>query len=216
MIRTTLTAAWLALAAIPAQAIEIQETTSPGGVDFWLVEEPSIPIVSIDIAFEGGSRLDPEGRAGLARMTMALLDEGAGDLDAVAFAKERDRLSARFGFSAERDAVEVSATMLAEEAEPSAALLASALAEPRFDPDAVERVRGQILARLAADQTDPRDVASRAWFARAFPDHPYGTPSDGTIEAVRAITGEDLRAARAQLLTRANATVAVVAAASRW
>ena len=212
MIRTILRAAALALVALPAQALEIRETTSPGGVPFWLVEEPAIPIVSIEIAFEGGARLDPEGRAGLARMATALLDEGAGDLDAVAFANERDRLSARFGFSANRDAVEVSATMLAEEAGPSAALLASALAEPRFDADAVERVRGQILSGLAADQTDPRDVASRAWFARAFPEHPYGRPADGTVDDVRAITPDDLRDARARLLTRANATVAVVGA----
>ncbi len=212
MIRSIFAVAALALLSLPARAVEIQEVTSPGGVAFWLVEEPAIPIVSVDISFAGGARLDPADRTGLARMTMALLDEGAGELDSVAFVKERDRLAARYGFSAGRDTVEVSATMLAEEAGPSAALLATALTEPRFDADAVERIRGQILSGLAADETSPRTVASRAWFARAFPDHPYGRPTDGVADTVRAITVEDLRDARTRLLTRANATVAVVGA----
>ncbi len=200
------------LTAAPARALEIQDLRSPGGAVFWLVEEPSIPIVALEISFAGGARLDPEGRAGLANMMAGLIEEGAGDLDAVGFAKARDDLSARLGFSAGRDTMEVSARMLVETLEPSVALLATALASPRFDPEPVGRVRAQILSIIAESGTEPGAVAAKAWYAGAFPDHPYGRPTDGTAESVAAITRDDLVAARARLLTRANARIAVVGA----
>ncbi len=212
-IRAALAGGLLSLGlAAPAAAVEVQELTSPGGVAFWLVEEPSIPIVAIEVSFEGGARLDPEDRPGLTRMTTALLDEGAGERDSVAFAKARDELAARFGVSAGRDAVEVSARMLLETADEAAALFATALAEPRFDPDPVERIRGQLLSAIAESETDPGDVAGKAWSARAYPGHPYGRPVIGTEESVSAITREELAAHHARLLDKANAIVAVVGA----
>jgi len=213
MIRMIAVAGAVALAlAAPARALDVQPVTSPGGVDFWLVNEPSIPIVAVEIAFEGGARLDPQDKPGLANMVSGLMEEGAGEMDAVAFARARDRLSARFGFSAGRDRVSVSARMLAETAQESAALLATALTQPRFDPDPVARVRGQILSSIAESETDPGSVAGRDWYARAFPDHPYGRPVDGTEAGVKAIGTPDLEAAHERLYTRASATVGIVGA----
>lgn len=202
--------AWLL--ASPAAAIEIEEVTSPGGTVFWLVEEPAIPLVAVELSFAGGARLDPAGKPGVANLMAALLEEGAGDLDATAFARAADELAARFGFGAGRDSITVSARMLTDGLDRSAGLLASALTAPRFDAEAVERVRRQILSNLAADETDPEAVAGRVWFARAFDGHPYAQDIDGTPEAVAAITREDLTAAHARLLNRASATVAVVGA----
>jgi zinc protease len=200
------------LAAAPAQALEIQDLTSPGGVEFWLVEEPSIPIVALEISFAGGARLDPGDRAGLANLMAGLIEEGAGELDAVGFSKARDDVSARFGFSAGRDSVDVSARMLVETLEPSIALLATALASPRFDPEPLERVRAQVISMIAESGTKPNSVAAEAWYAGTFPDHPYGRPTDGTADSVAAITRDDLVAAHARLLTRANARISVVGA----
>jgi len=212
--RTTFTALALGatLLAAPAQAVDVQEAVSPEGTTFWLVEEQTIPIVSIEVWFEGGGRLDPEDRPGLSRLTIGLIDEGSGDMDAVAYSKARDELAARFGFGVERDRVTVSATMLAEEATASAALLGTVLAEPRFDLDAVDRVRAQMLSSLASSETDPNSVASKHWYARAFPDHPYGRPLDGTKESVTAITREEIQAQYGTLMARSRATVAVVGA----
>ena len=200
------------LAAAPAAAIEIEEVTSPGGATFWLVEEPAIPIVSVEISFAGGARLDPEGKAGLATLVAGLLEEGSGEFDATAFAKAADELSARFGFDAGRDRLTVSARMLVENMESSAELLAGALSQPTFDAAAIERVRAQLLSRLAAEQTDPNAVAGRLWFARAFEGHPYATRPEGSIESVQAVTRQDIVRQHERLLTRARATVAVVGA----
>jgi len=205
-------AALLIVQAVPAVALDVRELTSPAGTGFWLVEETSIPIVALEISFAGGARLDPEDRAGLAGMMAGLIEEGAGDLDAVAFAKARDYLSARFSFSGGRDGVEVSARMLAENLAPGVDLLATALASPRFDPEPVERVRSQILSLIAESETDPGDRASEAWFAEAFHGHPYARPAQGTKEGIAAIDQDDLIAAHARLLTRANARIAIVGA----
>ena len=73
----------LCLAGAARAEVVIQQLTSPGGASYWLVEEPSIPIVAVEMDFRGGSRLDPEDRIGVSRFAMALMDEGAGGMDAV-------------------------------------------------------------------------------------------------------------------------------------
>ena len=202
-----------ALLAAPVQATApVQVLTSPGGVGYWLVEEHAIPMVALEISFEGGAATDPEAQTGAARFLSAMLDEGAGDLDSVAFSTQAQLLAANFSFSAGRDDFSVSARMLSDNLEESVALLRLALTAPRFDPEPLSRVRGQILSSIRSDEADPNALASKAWFAAAFPDDPYGRPRDGTLETMAALTADDLRAAHARLLTRGGARVGVVGA----
>ncbi len=214
MIRTLAAALGLVLlAALPARAtIEITPVTSPGGISAWLYEDHTIPIVTIEASFRGGSVLDPEGQEGATTLMTALLDEGAGDLDATAFAEAREALAARFSFGASLDAVSVSATMLAENRDATLDLLRSALVAPRFDAAAIERVRGQLLAGLRADASNPRRLASRAFLARAYEGHPYARHSDGTEETVAALTRDQILAAHATALTTDRLAIAVVGA----
>ncbi len=202
----------LTLPSLALAEVEIQDITSPGGTTFWLVEEPSIPIVAIEIGFDGGNRLLATDNPGLASFAMSLMNEGSGDLDAVAFANKSDDLSARIGFGSGRDSAEVSARFLVETLDDGIDLMALAMGQPRFDPEPVERVRGQIQSSIAQSQTDPSDIAGREWFARAFPGHAYGIPSSGTAESIAAITVEDLNRAHKTLLTRANAHIGIVGA----
>lgn len=201
-----------ALAFIPAAqaAAPIQVETSPGGVAFWLVEEDAIPMVALEISFDGGASVDPADRLGVASFLSAMLDEGAGELDSVAFSEQAQLLAARFSFSASRDAFSVSARMLSDNLEESVALLRLALAEPRFDAEPIERIRRQIVSGIRSDETNPDALASEAWFGAAFPDHPYGRPQEGTLETVPTIAAEDLRAAHERLLTRGGAKIGVV------
>ena len=185
---------------------------SPGGQSFWLVEEPSIPIVAIEMGFRGGIRLDPDGKEGLGKFTMGLMNEGSGDLDAVAYSNRSDDISARIGFSIDQDAAEVSGRFLVETLDDGIDLMALTLSSPRFDPEPMDRVRKQILSGIAQSETDPNAIAGKTWFARAFPDHPYGRTSDGTAETINAITVEDLRAAHTKLLTKADLKIAIVGA----
>ncbi|MEH6772771.1 MAG: pitrilysin family protein [Cereibacter changlensis] len=204
-------AAALILFALPLRAeVEIQEVTSPGGITAWLVEEHELPFTALEIRFKGGTSVDEPGKRGAVNLMTGLIEEGAGDLDAQGFATARDDLAATFSFRANTDAVGVSARFLSENRDQAVALLRSALVEPRFDADALERVRGQVLSGLASDAKDPNALAGRAFDAAAFGDHPYGTPGDGTVESVTALTRDDIVAAHKGALARDRIYVSAV------
>lgn len=197
------------LCAIPARAaVDIQTVTSPGGITAWLVQEPGIPFTALEIRFRGGSSLDPEGKEGAVNLMTALLEEGAADLDAQGFAKARDDLAAQFRFRSDIDTVAVSAQFLTENRDQAVALLRTALKQPRFDAEAVERVRGQVMAGLRSDEKDPDSIASGLFRELAFEDHPYERDSDGTLETVPALTRDDLIAAHAATMARDRLYVA--------
>ncbi len=182
-----------ALAAAPARALPIERVVSPEGIEAWLVEDHTVPVVSLGFLFRGGAGLDPQGKAGLASFVAGMLDEGAGDLDSQAFQQRLADLSISLHFSAGLDTFSGSLRTLSENREAAFSLLRLALTEPRFDSKPLERVRSQILTGLVLDDERPEIIASRVWFGAAFPDHPYGRPNEGTQDGVAAVTADDLR-----------------------
>ncbi|PVA07869.1 M16 family metallopeptidase [Thalassorhabdomicrobium marinisediminis] len=201
-------ALWLTLLAATAQAeIDIQEVTSPGGIDAWLVQEESIPFVAIEILIDGGASLDLPGKRGATNLMMALLEEGSGDLGARAFQEAREALAASYGFDAYDDSVSISAVFLSENRDEAVALLRQALTEPRFDQSALDRVRGQVLSIIRGEAQDPNDIAGTAFDKAAFGDHPYGTSINGTAESVTALTRDDMIAAHRNALVKSRVHV---------
>ena len=188
-------AAVLALS-VPAQAeIPIKEVTSPGGITAWLVEDHNIPFTALEIQFKGGTSLEAPEKRGVINLMTATLEEGAGQMDSRAFAEARDALAASFRFQASTDSVGVSAQFLTENRDQAIDLLRLALVEPRFDQDAVDRVREQVLSNLRANQKDPGTIASETFDALAFGDHTYATNGDGRVETVTSLTRDDVLAA---------------------
>ncbi|ETX13854.1 zinc protease [Roseivivax halodurans JCM 10272] len=189
--------------ALPAAAaIDIQEVTTEAGFEAWLVEEESVPFVSLEIRFEGGAVLDPADKAGVTNLMVGLLEEGAGDLDARGFAAAQESLAASFSYDAGHDAVSVSARFLTENMDEVVALLQDSLSEPRFDEDAIERVRAQVMSGLRSAQNDPGEIAERRAAELAFGDHPYARPVSGTLESVPSLTRDDIVAAHETALVQ--------------
>ena len=204
-------AATLLALATPLRAeIAIQEVTSPGGITAWLVEEHGIPFTALNIRFLGGTSLDLPGKRGAVNLMTGLLEEGAAEMDAQGFAAARDALAAEFSFRSDVDGVSVSSRFLTENRDAAMALLKQALITPRFDPDAVERVRGQVLAGLRGDEKDPDAMASALMDARIYGAHPYGSNGDGTIASVTALTRADILAAHQGAMARDRIYVAAV------
>ncbi|MFL5144786.1 MAG: M16 family metallopeptidase [Microvirga sp.] len=201
-----------AAATLSASPAKIGRVLSPGGVEAWHVQSDLVPLVALAFTFEGGSAKDPPGKAGVAQMLARLLDEGAGAYSSDAF---QERLAARaieLSFNAGPDAVGGSLKTLVRHADEAFALLRLALASPRFDEDAIERVRAQTIAGLRYQQNDPGVMASRRFFAEAFPGHPYGHPTSGTIESVAAITRQDIRDLHARVIADGREKIAAVGA----
>lgn len=201
----------LALAALPARAaIEIKEVVSPGGITAWLVEDHAIPFTALEIRFRGGASVEAAEKRGATNLMAALLEEGAGEMDARAFARARDGLAASFRYSVSDDALSVSVQFLTENRDAAIDLLRQSLIAPRFDVEAIERVRGQVLSGLRSDEKNPQSIASRRFAALVYGDHPYGSSLDGTIDTVSALTRDDLLAAHAGTLARDRIHVSAV------
>jgi zinc protease len=202
----------LALVGAPARAATVQEITSPSGLTAWLVEDYTVPVVAMNVAWRGGSAQDPADRPGLANLMSGLLDEGAENLDSRAFQAKLEDLSIELTFEAGADAFYGNLRTLQTNLDEAIDLFRIAVSAPRFEAEPIERIRGQILATLRRSETDPNDIAGRLWAETMFGDHPYGRPTDGTIEGVTAITAEDLRAFHAKTIARDNLNVVFVGA----
>ncbi len=201
--------AWCASAG-PALAIDIARVVSPGGIEAWLVRDPTLPLLTMEMRFRGGAASEPADRVGISQLAIDMLREGAGDLDSAAFARALEDRSISLSFGAGSDFVSGGLRVLNEHREFGIQLLIAALTLPRFDPQTVERVRTRLLAGYAREAEEPRSQVRRAFQAAAFPGHPYGRGLEAAIAGTRAATIEELRALLAARLARDNLIVGVV------
>lgn len=196
---------------LPARAeVEITEVVSPGGITAWLVQEPSIPFMALELRFRGGASLDAPGKRGAINLMTGLLEEGAGDLDARAFARELESLAASFEYDIGDDSLSVSARFLSENRTEAVELLRQSIIEPTFGDVALERVREQVLTGLRSDAKDPDEIARAAFDAMAYGDHPYATTYRGTIDSVSALTRDDMIAAHKAVFAKDRLYVGAV------
>jgi zinc protease len=202
----------IAVATPPARAAVVQEVTSTGGLKAWLVEDYTVPVVAMNIAFRGGAAQDPEEKAGIANLMSGLLDEGAANLDSRAFQAQLEDLSIELTFDASTDAFFGNLRTLSTNLDEAFELFRIAVNEPRFDAEPVERIRGQVLAGLRQNETNPTEIASRQFSETLFGAHPYGRAMEGTPETVANITADDLRTFHARTIARDNLHVVFVGA----
>lgn len=203
-------AVWV-MVAVPALAeIEIQQVTSPKGIHAWLVEEHSIPFTALELRFRGGTSQDAPGQRGVVNLMTALIEEGSGDLDARAYTRAQESLAASFTFDSTDDSVLVSARFLTENRDQVIDLLRTALHQPRFDQDAIDRVRAQVISNIKSDEKNPGAIAGKTFSTMAYGDHPYGSNGNGTIDTVSGLTRDDLLAAHSGVFARDRLYVGAV------
>lgn len=211
MIRILAIFAFVIWQALPASAgINIQQVTSDGGIKAWLVQEPSIPIIAMEVSFRGGTSLDPPDKLGATNLMAGLLEEGTGEMDAAAFLRRTEELAARFSFDADRDTVTVTAQVLRENSGRALHLFKQAITNPAFNDVAFARVQGQVISILQSNSTDPNEIAYRKMDEIGFGDHPYGRPGEGTIESVSVLTPADMKTIHAATMAKDRMFVSVV------
>jgi len=191
-------------------ATPIERVVSPGGIEVWLIVDRSVPLLSMSFAFRGGSATNPVGQEGLALMTAGLLTEGAGDLDSNAFNAIIEDGSITLDFDAEADSMTGSFRALHPQRDEAARLAALALTQPRFDPQAIERLRAQLVSSARRALNDPGSIASRLLFGTAFANHPYGRRSRGTVQSLAALTRDQVVAFHRARYARDNLIIGAV------
>jgi len=195
---------------VPARAVTVERVAGPAGIEAWLVEDHSNPIIDVELGFRGGSSVEPAAKAGLAHMVSGLLDEGAGPYDSQTFQGKLEDLAIELSFDAGKDVMRGHLKTVTDNRDTAFDLFRLALTQPRFDKEPVERIRSQILTALAREQQTPDSIAERDWFATQFAGHPYGRPLHGTPESIKSIAAADLRGWFKAHMARDNLVIAVV------
>ena len=195
----------------PARAAtEVERVVSPLGIEAWLVHSPTAPLIAIDFAFRGGSSQDPADKAGVASLVAGLIDEGAGDLNSRAFHEQLEANAIGLSFSASRDQFNGSLRTLLDRQDKAFDFTKLSLTAARFNSEAVERIRANLLSDLRRAETSPNQIASKRWWATAFHGHPYERPVNGTQESVATITPADLRDYTRRVFARDNLKIEIV------
>ncbi len=202
----------VSLFVLPAQAVEIQKLVSPGGIEAWLVEDHTIPQIAVNFSFKGGAAQDPKGKDGLTRLLAATMDEGAGDLPSQAFQARLEELAVNISFDTGKDRFYGNLRTLTPTRDEAFDLLHLALTKPRFDTEAVERMKAQLISSAKRNAEDPNAIAALSYTEAALGDHPYARPTGGTPESLETLTPEDLAQQHKRLVTRSDLTIGVVGA----
>ena len=200
----------------PAQAVlPIEQWETSQGARVLFVRADAIPMLDVAVHFDAGGRHASPDRAGLASLTAALLDSGAGALDEDAFADRFARTGAQRSASAGADGTTVTLRTLTTERELGEAvrLTASMIGSPTFPQAALAREKDRLVARLRESATQPAAIAQRRFDELLFAGHPYGRSA--TVETVSAIEAEDLRGFHARNYAASRAVIAMIGAVTR-
>lgn len=211
----------LALAALPltAQAAaDIQRWTTPEGTQILLVEHRENPIVDMEISFKGaGGVFNPSGKSQVAQFTAALLTDGTKTLDEEAFNEKANDIAANIGSDSDHETATIGFRSLskAKNLNQTLALVNESLTAPRFDPAVFARRQKQAITALQQQETTPDFAAERAFTKLAYPNHPYGSNAYVTVDSLKAVTLDDIRAFHRTHYGKDNAVVAIVGDVSR-
>ncbi|RJP39366.1 MAG: insulinase family protein [Phycisphaerales bacterium] len=171
-------------------------------------QRPGLPLMRAAVLLTGGAEQDSRETAGLASLTADMLDEGAGDRDAMAFADALDAVGAQYVESVDHEATTIEVEVLTRNFDKALALMADAVLRPRFDEKEWKRVQSLRVDGLKAERDRPTSVAalvaSRSFFGDA---HPYGRPVEGTPASVEKLTLDQVKAFHKDLYTPSNARI---------
>ena len=192
----------------------IQRVISPGGIEAWLVEEYTVPLIAVDCSFAGGSAQDGAGRSGLGKLLRGLLDSGAGPYSYLEFQEALDEHAVELSFGMDDDSLTVDLKTLVRHQDKAFELLNLALTQARFETSDVDRARAQLVAMIKRQSKKPDTLASHLWFKKAFGAHPYAVTGIPDVDALNALTRDQIVAHARAIMARDNLKISVVGAIS--
>jgi predicted Zn-dependent peptidase len=172
----------------------IQKRALSNGVNVWIVEAHEVPLVQVNLLVQAGSGDDPAGKFGLASLTAAMLDEGAGTRTALQIADEVEFLGADLGASSSFDASAVRLNVPSSRLAAALPIMADVALRPSFPQAELDRLRQERLTALLQARDDAAQVAPMAFARVVFGGaHRYGTSAIGTTATLKTFTTSDLR-----------------------
>ncbi|MGH7874304.1 MAG: M16 family metallopeptidase [Candidatus Binatia bacterium] len=165
----------------------------PNGLVLLTSEQRALPIVSIELLIEAGSRYEPANQVGLANLTARLLTYGTARRSAVQINETLDFIGASLEAACGADTAAISMTILKKDLGSGLDLLAEILTSSIFPAAEIDRQKQAVVASIRAQQEDPGAVAQKTFVAALFPGSPYGRPVEGTEASVKALQQKTLK-----------------------
>lgn len=194
-----------------APALDIQSWQTEQGAKVLFVASDALPMLDIRLVSDAGSARDG-GHPGLASLTSALLGEGADDMSVDDIARGFEDQGASFSASSYRDMGVISLRTLsdAQYREPVLTLFKQVIASPTFEQDTLARIRTQMMQGLRMETQVPGPQVNKAFQSTVFAGHPYGQPSDGTLDSLPAIARDQLQDFYRTYYAAGNTVIAMV------
>ncbi len=193
----------------PFQLPTMQTFKLPSGIQVYLVEQHALPIVSMDLTFDGGSENDPVGKEGLASVCMGLMSDGTAALDKLQLAEALADTASSISSYAGSDTQGLALSSLSKHLDSTFALFVDTLRTPGFRADEFARVIKRRLEGLKQAKGSPDAVAGRVAGPVLFgAGHPAGRIV--TEASLAAITVDDCKAYHQRHLKPGGARLFVV------
>ena len=189
---------------------EIKKFKLSNGLDIYFVKKSNLPVIQINFLIESGSKDDPAGKKGLAHLTAALVDEGAGEYDSLQLDNEIEMLGTVFGVSADQDNTMLSMVCLAEHFTRSLELLSKVILEPHFSDSEFERERSKIISKLHQLKDNPGYVASSVFEKLVYRDTAYAYQPFGESNSLKNINNNDVKNFYSSAYSAPNSSIIVV------
>ncbi|HEX7139858.1 MAG TPA: pitrilysin family protein, partial [Vicinamibacterales bacterium] len=189
----------------------IEKRQLSNGVPVWIVQLHEVPVAQVNLLLRSGGADDPQRRFGLANMTAAMLEQGAGSRTALQIADEIDFLGADLSAVSGMDSSVVRLHVPVARLGDALPVMADVVLRPAFPSEELDRVRQERLTAILQARDDPPAIASAA-FARVLfgVNHRYGTPAAGTAEVIKTFAPGDLKEYYTRAYRPDNATLIVV------
>jgi zinc protease len=173
--------------------LDIQTLTTPSGIEVWLAEDDTLPIIAMAFTFRNaGAKQDLQDKQGLSILAASTMNESAGPYDNDEFLTLQNNNNISLFFASSRDDFGGTLKMLTRHKDLAFELLDYTINAPRFDEAPLERMRQSNLSRIRASLPNPNWRNARLLNEIVYEGHPYALNSGGTLTTLNNITRDDL------------------------
>jgi zinc protease len=162
----------------------VQRSVLPNGMVLLVSQEHSLPLVTLQLLIDAGSRKDPSGQEGLAYLTARGLLLGTSNRTVTTMNEELDFIGASLDVSIDRDYVTFGLRVLKKDVAKGFDIFRDVLTQPTFPEEEIKREVQKTLAAMQSAEADPMEVAEKAFRKALFLNSPYAHPVEGTRESL--------------------------------
>jgi zinc protease len=194
----------------------IWENKLANGLRVLGIQNTEVPLVQFDIVIDGGQMLEDINKVGVANMMARMLTQGTQKKTPLELEEAIQQLGATITVNAATENIRIRGNTLAKNYDATLDLVEEILLEPRWDAKEFDLVKQSTVSQIRQQQANPNAVAQNNFNLLIYgKDNIRSRNILGTVDAVNAITLEDLKAFYAKSVSPSVARMNVVGSLDR-